>query len=612
MSRSNVESYIDNQFPDNTQQLIKPLNARNVVKKLLLDSFNLADDDSDDINEGVVNLFFTIERAADAIAMVIQDSADGKLTWAYDDTNGTFTPTIDLSGVGGSQNIEEVLTEGNDAGGLLIKNIGDGVDPQDAVTKSQLDSTNFIPLCPLVATTTNQNLSTHAVDGVPSPSNALFTGQTDPADNGWYGWNGSNWVRFTSSDVGHPSKTLDELYYYAIFAPQQGSNLGSAFVLNSNVTSYTFIKIGGSSGGAFDPTTDQIGDITATNTAIADNDTVTVFAGKTQGQIDERVTKEDFATLTFGSTVTWACANKQTPLAKVTATGNFALDMTNVKSGAEGILKVTANLTGSFILTFDTDFTNKDLYGTALPTYSFSAGVSGREYFVSYVADGTTLYWNIVDVITLLSGDVTSNSSGVTTIGANKVLLSMMATLANNKVIGNLSGSTATPSALDVQEALVSDTTIQTTLNNNTGWIDDTKTGVTGLLAGQWYQGTSTNGKKYFYVCVTAGTAIRCLAGEGVEASTIPAINPFSIKTASYAVQLTDYAIEFTSVGDATLPSPASNAGQRFCIINNVAAGTTCNVIGTINGAANFALTARYKYIIVMSTGSEYRNVGSN
>lgn len=101
MSRSNVSAYIDNQFPDNNQQLIKPLNARNVVKRLLQEAFNIADDDTDDIVEGNTNLFFTLERAADAIAMVIQDSGDGRLTWTYDDVAGTFTPTIDLSGLGG-------------------------------------------------------------------------------------------------------------------------------------------------------------------------------------------------------------------------------------------------------------------------------------------------------------------------------------------------------------------------------------------------------------------------------------------------------------------------------------------------------------------------------
>jgi hypothetical protein len=39
------------------------------------------------------------------------------------------------------------------------------------------------------------------------------------------------------------------------------------------------------SGGVFDPSVDEIGDITLANTAIADNDTVTVAMGKAQGQI---------------------------------------------------------------------------------------------------------------------------------------------------------------------------------------------------------------------------------------------------------------------------------------------------------------------------------------
>jgi hypothetical protein len=46
-----------------------------------------------------------------------------------------------------------------------------------------------------------------------------------------------------------------------------------------------------------------------------------------------------------------------------------------------------------------------------------------------------------------LSGDVTINSSGVTAIGANKVTLGMQATLAADSVIGNFTGSSATPTA---------------------------------------------------------------------------------------------------------------------------------------------------------------------
>ncbi len=45
----------------------------------------------------------------------------------------------------------------------------------------------------------------------------------------------------------------------------------------------------GGGGSSFDPTVDDIGNITPTNTAIADNDTVNVAFGKTQGQLDEKL-----------------------------------------------------------------------------------------------------------------------------------------------------------------------------------------------------------------------------------------------------------------------------------------------------------------------------------
>jgi len=46
-----------------------------------------------------------------------------------------------------------------------------------------------------------------------------------------------------------------------------------------------------------------------------------------------------------------------------------------------------------------------------------------------------------------LTGDVTLSAAGATTIGANKVTLGMMATLAADNLIGNPTGSTATPQA---------------------------------------------------------------------------------------------------------------------------------------------------------------------
>lgn len=300
MSRSSVNSYIDNQLPDNNQQLIKPVNARNVTKKLLDDSFNKADDDTDDINEGSSNLFFTQERVADAIAMVIQPSDDGNLTWTYDDSAGTLTPTLTVAG--GSQDIEQVLTEGNDAGGLLIKNIGDGVDPQDAVTVSQLSS---------------------AVASIP----VLYVG--------WFS-------SLANLELSYPTAQMGQ---YGLVDAGSGSDVLVYFWDNDEGWVL--------SGSVFSPTTATIGDITASNTAIADNDTITVFAGKAQGQIEAKVSKS-------GDSMTGALNEAQgTDIASATttnigaATGNYVnvtgtttiTGLGTVQAGTRRIVRFSGALT---------------------------------------------------------------------------------------------------------------------------------------------------------------------------------------------------------------------------------------------------------------------------
>ncbi len=43
MSKASINTYIDSQFPNNTQQLIKPINSRNVSKKIVLETINTKD-----------------------------------------------------------------------------------------------------------------------------------------------------------------------------------------------------------------------------------------------------------------------------------------------------------------------------------------------------------------------------------------------------------------------------------------------------------------------------------------------------------------------------------------------------------------------------------------
>lgn len=114
--------------------------------------------------------------------------------------------------------------------------------------------------------------------------------------------------------------------------------------------------------------------------------------------LDNYVNEETFATLTFASPTVWACDNRQSPLAKLTATGDFTIDMTNVKSGSQGVLKVTASTASAFTITFDTSFTNVEATtNDSLLTYTFPAD-NGQFYLLQFICDGTILHWIILDV----------------------------------------------------------------------------------------------------------------------------------------------------------------------------------------------------------------------
>lgn len=136
---------------------------------------------------------------------------------------------------------------------------------------------------------------------------------------------------------------------------------------------------------------------TAPTPSAADNDTSIATTAFVQGELANYVNEETFATLTYGATTNWDLNNRQNPLAKLVATGAFTMNMTSVKSGAQGILQVEADTAASFVMTFDTDFTNRDVVtGATLTTYTFPAN-DNFIYTNSFVVDGTTIWWVIGD-----------------------------------------------------------------------------------------------------------------------------------------------------------------------------------------------------------------------
>lgn len=130
---------------------------------------------TDQVGEGISNLYFTSERAQDAVGAALTDTDTVNLT--YTDASDAITAdvrtqksiTSDVNGIqldgdaaspgnskyygtdgGGikgfydlptaSQNLNDVLTIGNDAGALQIKNMADATDVQDATTLSQVQA----------------------------------------------------------------------------------------------------------------------------------------------------------------------------------------------------------------------------------------------------------------------------------------------------------------------------------------------------------------------------------------------------------------------------------------------------------------------------------------
>jgi hypothetical protein len=123
--------------------------------------------------------------------------------------------------------------------------------------------------------------------------------------------------------------------------------------------------------------------------------------------------------------------------------------------------------------------------------------------------------------------------------------------------------------------------------------------------------GSTTN-----YAIATLGTGLvkfsDTLQTSGVQ-------NKIAAKTGSYVLTLNDevvFADCTTGSYTFTLPSAASalsglNA-SKFTIKRIDSSGNTCIVVGTIDGATNYALSAQYKYVTVTTNGTSWFIIGNN
>ncbi len=102
-------------------------------------------------------------------------------------------------------------------------------------------------------------------------------------------------------------------------------------------------------------------------------------------------------TLSDGSTVAWDCEDKKFPEALLTSTQSFTINMTNVITGSQGVLKIITSTASAIVITLDTDFTNKSegsLGQETITTITLPTGTA-KQYVLSYLCVGTTLHWFI-------------------------------------------------------------------------------------------------------------------------------------------------------------------------------------------------------------------------
>lgn len=149
--------------------------------------------DTDGLPEGVTNLYFTDERAQDAVGGIFTDSAT--LDFTYNDTTPSITATVKTNSVTG-----DMLIDGEISTGKLS---------DDAVTTSKL-SDEAVTFAKIQALTDNRLLGRSAgTDGVIQPI-AVGTGLS--LSGGTLAATGGTWLNIDGGQANstyNPSLTID-------------------------------------------------------------------------------------------------------------------------------------------------------------------------------------------------------------------------------------------------------------------------------------------------------------------------------------------------------------------------------------------------------------------
>jgi len=163
-----------------------------------------------------------------------------------------------------------------------------------------------------------------------------------------------------------------------------------------------------------------------------------------------------------------------------------------------------------------------------------------------------------------LTGDVTTSAGSLsTTIANGAVTLAKMATLAANSVIGNATGSTATPTAVGMVSTATASTVLFRDGNANSQLNNLIENVTTTATAG----GTTT--------LTVASTKTQQFTGSSTQTLVLPNATTLSNGTQYYVMNRSSGAVTVNMNGGSLLQSMAASSFCLFTLINNgTAAGT--------------------------------------
>jgi hypothetical protein len=353
------------------------------------------------------------------------------------------------------------------------------------------------------------------------------------------------------------------------------TNSGTLTFTNSSTT-LTVANTGSVSGtNTGDQTITLSGDISGSGTGAI---TTTLPTVNSNTGTFNNVTVNGKGLVTAASNVSYLTSYSETStLANVTARGNTSSDgillTENGNLSTSYAIKLKRNTDTSSVGFFiqarnaadNATLFSTDTAGNVTAASLIKSGGTAAQFLKADGSVDSSTYLTANQTITL-SGDVSgSGTTAITTaIGANKVTLGMLATLAANSVIANVTGSTATPTAV----SLVSTATASSVLLRDSNINAFANNFLSNYVAVTTAAGTTT--------LTVSSARLQTFTGSSTQTVVLPAVSTLAL---GHVFEIYNF-----SSGNVTVQSSGGNAIQvmaansHLIVVSNATTGTGATV----------------------------------